>query len=424
MGSKIAKWKNHISPLKRHDFPVENIVQGKLKRELNLFDATAIDIGAIIGAGIFVVIGQVAGVAGSGILLSILLAGAIAYLTALSYAELSHRIPKEGGEYEFAYKVISHQAGFIDGFLWSASNIVAGAVVSLGFASYFSLLFPVLPAKVIAVLILALMIVVNVIGLKSSSFINKALVVAKISVLLFFILYGLGQVNMGNFSDPVESGWEAIISGAGLMFFAFAGFGRVATVAEEVKDPRKTIPRAIMIALTACTIIYFLTGFTAVGLVGTDALSASSAPIAEAITHAGGRFAVILVSVGALAATASVLLNEILGVSRITFSMARNRQLPALLTIIHPRFNTPWIAVILAGSLMAVLAWFVNMRQIIELSSFGLLGYYAITNLSAIMLKREEAGFPKLLKKSRALVGLLACLLLMAFLAISLLGGK
>ncbi|MFH0971558.1 MAG: amino acid permease [Candidatus Micrarchaeota archaeon] len=397
--------------------------EAKLRRELNIFDATAIDIGAIIGAGIFVVIGVVASVAGAGLIISMLIAGSIAYLTAMSYAELSHRIPKEGGEYEFAYRVISHEAGYLDGLLWSASAIVSGAVVSVGFASYFVLMAPSLPLKGVAVLVIILMVIVNILGLKRSSLVNDALVVAKIAILLFFIFFGINQVNPQNFQNMYSFGWDGIIQGAGMIFFAFAGFGRVATIAEEVKEPTKTIPKAIMLALTVCTVIYFLTGFTAIGLLGSEALSRSTAPIAEAVSRAGSRYAVVLVAIGALAATSSVLLTEILGVSRIIYSMGRNRQMPAFFTKLHRQFGTPYVSIIVAGALMSLLALFMNFRQIIELSSFGLLGYYAITNLSAFMLKRDEQGLHRYLHKSRAFIGLIACLALMVYLASSLIAG-
>jgi basic amino acid/polyamine antiporter, APA family len=396
----------------------------RLKRELTLYDATAIDIGAIIGAGIFVVIGVAASVAGAGVIISMLIAGIIAYLTALSYAELSKKIPKEGGEYEFAYKVISHEAGFIDGLLWSASTIVSGAVVSLGFASYFVILFPGLPVKLIALAAISLMVIVNILGLKKSSFINMALVVAKLGILIFFILFTINQVDRANFSNLTPFGWVGVIQGAGIIFFAFAGFGRVATVAEEVKDPTRTIPQAILLALTVCTVIYFLVGFTAIGMLGSYTLSKSTAPIAEAISLAGSRYAVILVAIGALAATSSVLLTEIMGISRIVFSMSRNNQLPKLLSKLHSNFGTPYFAIIAAGILMGILALFVNFKQIIELSSFGLLSYYAITNLSALFMKREETGIMNNLSRLRALIGLVACVALMIILALSLLTGK
>lgn len=396
---------------------------GHLKRVLGLFDATAIDIGAIIGAGIFVVIGVAASVAGSGLIFSLMLAGAVSYITALSYAELSRRIPIEGGEYNFAYKVISHQAGFADGILWCLSTAVSGAVVSIGFSNYFVVLFPGLDQKLIAISIIMVMSLLNIVGIRRSSIVNDALVVMKLGILMFFILFGINQINFEHFDYPYSMGWQGIVQGAAIIFFAFAGFGRTATIAEEVKDPRNTLPRAILLALTVCTVIYVLTGFVGIGLLGADRIALSPAPIAEAISVAGSRYAVILVAIGALAATASVLLTEILGISRISFSMARNRQLPKFLSRVHPKFGTPYIAIAIAAILMAVLAYFVNFRQIIELSSFGLLGYYAVTNLSALLISRDGPPVWNLIGRARALLGLLSCLAFMAFLAQSLLVG-
>jgi len=431
-GSNAAK--STPNPISNRNMPTSGSISGansripagnlgKLKRELGLYDAAAIDIGAIIGAGIFVVIGVAASVAGAGLIFSLILAGAVSYITALSYAELSHRIPIEGGEYNFAYRLISHDAGFLDGVLWCLSTAVSGAVVSIGLSNYFVVLFPGLDQKLIAIAAIFLMALLNIVGIKRSSIVNEALVVMKIGILLFFILFGINQIRYENFDYAFSAGWEGIVQGAGIIFFAFAGFGRTATIAEEVKDPKNTLPKAILLALTVCTVIYILTGFVAMGLLGADRIALSPAPIAEAISVAGSRYAVILVAIGALAATASVLLTEILGISRISFSMARNKQLPAFLSRVHSKFGTPYVAIILSGILMAILAYTVNFRQIIELSSFGLLGYYAVTNFSALLMKREGAGIWKYLNKGRALLGVVSCIALMALLAQSLLAG-
>ncbi|MFH1751002.1 MAG: amino acid permease [Candidatus Micrarchaeota archaeon] len=420
--------KNHPHPAEGNEFSSNSAgfshpsPPAKLKRVLGLFDSTAIEIGAIIGAGIFVVIGVAASVAGAGLIYSLLIAGAISYITALGYAELSKRIPREGGEYEFAYKVISHRAGFIDGVLWSASTIISGAVISLGFANYFVVLYPGLDHKLIAFAIIAFMAFVNILGLKRSSYINEALVVAKLAILIFFIYFGIGQVQQANFAMDADFDWRGILQGAAIIFFAFAGFGRSATVAEEIRNPQSTVPRAILLALTVCTTIYVLTAFTALGLVGANALAISGAPIADAISFAGSRYAVILVAIGALAATGSVLLTEIVGVSRITYSMARNRQLPSFLSKLHGKYGTPYVSIAISSILMAVLALFVDFKQVIELSSFGLLGYYAVTNLSAFMMEREESVW-KNIHKARALLGLLSCMALMFYLANILLSG-
>lgn len=425
MNKANGKWSLRLKDFKRKIEKGEISLPGshRLKRELTLFDAAAIDIGAIIGAGIFVVIGVAASVAGAGLIISMLIAGFIAYLTALSYAELSKKIPKEGGEYQFAYQTISHEAGFVDGVLWSISTIISGAVVASGFAKYFVVLFPGLPEKLIAMGVIFVFAVVNILGLKRSSIINQALVVAKIGILLFFILYGINDVSRANFQNLAPYGWEGILEGAGIIFFAFAGFGRVATVAEEVIEPRKNIPKAILLALTVCTLLYFLTGFVTVGLLGWGQVASSSAPIAEAISKAGNSYAVILVAIGALAATSSVLLTQILGISRIVFSMARNKQMPGIFSKINPTFNTPVNAIVLAAVSMAILAYFINFKQIIQMSSFGLLSYYAITNVSAMLMKKDPSDEWAFVSNARAFFGFLACVGLMLFLAKSLLFG-
>ncbi|MBI5225559.1 amino acid permease [Candidatus Micrarchaeota archaeon] len=416
IANKKAGKKNQIASNPLNPSVSNQNHDAKLSRSLNLFDATSIEIGAVIGAGIFVVIGVLAGVAGSGLVYSLIIAGIISYITGLSYMELSRRIPKEGGEYEYAYKVISHKAGFLDGILWSGSAIISGAAVSLGFASYFVYLFPLFNDKIIAFSLIIFLMFLNLSGLRKSSYVNNALVIAKVFVLLFFILLGFGYMKPVNFSYFLEFGWDGVLEGAALIFFAYAGFGRSATIAEEINEPKKTIPQAIFWGLSIITLIYVLTGITALGLLGSASLANSSAPIADAIKVTGNEFALIIITLGALAATSSVLLTELLGISRVLFSMGRNKQMPDWFSIIHPKFQTPYNAILFSGIAMSVVVFFTSFKHLIALSSFGLLGYYAITNLSALLLHREHESHVNLLNQARALIGLLSCIGLMLYL--------
>ena len=384
----------------------------ELKRTLGLFDATAISIGAIIGAGIFVVTGIVAGMAGPSMIVSIIVAGIIASITALSFGQLCACIPKEGGVYEYTYRLISPFVGFLSGWMWILSNVFAGAAVSLGFAQYLVAIFPFLPITVVAVVLCILFTLLNTVGVRASATVNNFLVVAKIMILLFFVGLGLIFINLINFQPFAPTGPLGIFEGAAIMFFAYGGYARVTTVAEEVKDAETTIPKAIILALVISSLLYVLISFVAVGLVGSQRLASSNSPLADAIGVAGIPAAVFIVSLGAMIATASVLLMTILGVSRIGFAMARNNQLPAFLSKIHPKFQTPYYAVWVTGALSAILV-FEDFSRVVAVGTFALLFNHALVNLAALRLKTQERRYPAVV----SVLGFLLCLSLLVFLS-------
>jgi len=394
----------------------------ELRRALGLFDATAISIGAIIGAGIFVVTGIVAGLAGPSVVVSIVLAGVIASFSALSFAQLSAYMPKEGGGYQFAYRMVSPYAGFLAGWMWIFSNLFVSAAVSLGFAHYLVALVPLLPVNGVAATLCLLFTFLNYVGVRQSAMVNNFLVVSKILILVFFIALGLGFFNIENFSPVAPRGFLGVLEGASLIFFAYFGYARVTILAEEVKDASHTIPRAIILALIFSTVLYALIGFVAVGLVGSNSLSQSASPLADAIGVTGNSFAVFVVSLGAMIATSSVLLMAILGVSRMAFAMARNEQLPLFLSRIHPRFQTPYYAIWITGALSALLV-FAGFERVVAVSTFSLLFHHALVNVSASRLRVEQRRYPRFVPY----VGLILCLVMMVFLssqawAISILG--
>jgi len=267
----------------------------RLKPKLGLFDATAISIGAIIGGGIFVVTGIVAGFAGPALVFSLLIAAVIALFTALSFAELSFYIPKEGSVYEFAYELVSPFAGFLTGWMWILSNVFGGAAVSLGFAYYLTAFFPNLTVNLVAAAICMAFTLLNFLGIRQSAILNNFLVSAKLLVLAFFAIFGLAYIKPSNFTPFVspEFGTLGILYGAFYIFFSYGGFGRVA-------------PKAILLSLVISTIVYMLIGIVAVGLAGTSNLSRSNSPLTEAISITGNSTAVWIVSLGGLLATASV----------------------------------------------------------------------------------------------------------------------
>jgi APA family basic amino acid/polyamine antiporter len=384
-----------------------------LNREIGLFSATAIGIGAIVGSGIFIVTGIVAGLAGPALVFSILIAGLIAFFSALSVAELSAYLPSEGGTYAYAHELLSPFAGFISGWIWIFSNIFVGAAVALGFAHYAVQFFPNIPVKAIACVICLVFILVNTLGIRESSLVNNILVTIKIVILLFFIGFGAFFITGSHFVPVTPFGTYGVLQGAALIFFAYTGFARITIVAEEVKNPRQTVPKSIFLALGISTLIYAGTGIIAVGLAGSSALAGSGSPLTTAIQVTGSPAAGFLVSFGALVATGSVLLTTILGVSRISFAMARNSEFPSLFSRIHPTFKTPHYAIWVPGMLMILAVLTADLTLAVSVSTFAMLVYYLIANLAAIKLKETERRYPSYVPA----VGALSCMGLVFFLS-------
>ena len=320
----------------------------KLKCSIGLWSAVAINVGAIIGGGIFVVTGIVAGYAGSALVVSMVIAGVIAFITAWSFAKLTAWQPVEGGVYEYGRQLVSPFAGFMAGWMWLVANTFTGAAVSLGFAYYLTEAFPRLPTGIVAAAMCMVFTGLNLVGAKESTRINNILVTVKISALAFFVAFGVSHMNLGNFSPfvPLSSG---VLYGAFFIFFAYGGFARVSVIAEEIKDAKRNVPRALLYSLGISMIVYVLVGLVAVGLLGSDGLAGSTSPLSSAIAVTRNSLAVQIIAVGGLVATASVLLTAILGVSRMAYAMARRNDLPSALSRLHHRFLTPYYRFSLPG---------------------------------------------------------------------------
>jgi APA family basic amino acid/polyamine antiporter len=390
----------------------------ELKRTLSLFDATAIGIGAIIGAGIFVVLGVAVGYAGPAVIISMIIAATVALFTALSFAELSSAIPKEGGTYEFAYEMIHPYAGFISGCLWLSAQTVSGTAISLGLASYLVVLFPVLGAELneIAVIAALILTVLNLIGLKYSATVNNILVLIKIAILSIFVIVGVFQIHPQNYSPFMPNGPFGILQGAGFIFFAYLGFGRIAALGEEVKDPKRTLPLSILFALAVSAILYVVTGLVATGLASYKSLGNSGSPIALAASTTGNFLLIKTVSLGAVVATVSVLLTNLLGLSRVSFAVARNKQFPKSLSRIHSKFGTPYVSILITGGLMATLASFLSLPQSAAITSFSMLCTHIILHTSAIRLRKKVPNLTTFKAPFFPLIpclGLVSCVILM-----------
>jgi len=381
-----------------------------LRASLGLFDAVAVSVGAIIGGGIFVVTGVAAGFAGSAVVVSMVVAACVSLLTALSFCELAAWQPLEGSIYEYSYRLISPFAGFLTGWMWVLSNTFAGAAVALGFAYYFTALYPVLSVNIIAALIATSFTVFNYLGARESARLNNFLVVAKLVVLAFFVVFGLGFIRSANYV-PFQPFQTGVLLGAVYIFFAYGGFARAAVIAEEIKDARRNVPRAILIALGISTVVYVLVGLVAVGLIGAGGLSGSNSPLRDAMAVTGNGVAVDIISVGGMLATASVLLTSILGVSRMAYAMARRRDLPQVLSRLHVKYNTPYVAVWIVGAATILLALLGDVSGVVVVSSFAMLFFYTLANVAAFRLRMEKRVYPRFLPA----VGMVTCFLFLVF---------
>ena len=381
----------------------------QLKRSLGLWSATALNVGAIIGGGIFVVTGIVAGYAGSALIVSMAVAALIASFTALSFTELSTWQPVEGSAYEYTRQLVSPFAGFLSGWMWVVANTFGGAAVSLGFAYYLRSAIPSLPVNVVAAVICLVFTALNFYGVRQSALLNNVLVAMKLAVLAFFVVFGLFFFKPQNFM-PFEPLSPSMLFGAYFIFFAYGGFARATVVAEEVKDARRNVPLAVLLSVAISTAVYIMVGAVAVGLLGANGLGSSSSPLASAIGVSGNLAAVQIISFGGLVATASVLLTGILGVSRMIFSMSRRNDLPMQFSKIHHRFSTPYVSVLTVGIAMVLLVLFFDLTNVVAVSTFALLFWYVFANVAAFKLKVEKRLLPRFIP----VLGLVTCLSLLA----------
>jgi APA family basic amino acid/polyamine antiporter len=377
--------------------------------------ATSLAVGGIVGSGIFFILGIAANEAGTGVLVSLLLAGAIATLTALSFAALGSRVQREGGEYQFVYVAFGRKVGFLGGLVWIVATAIAAVTVAAALASYLTVLVPVGNPREWTAAICAVFVALDAAGLRLSASVNHVLVAAKVGVLLFFIVVGALFVRPSHFSGLFDSGLHGTLAGAFLIFFAYAGFGKITSVSEEVVDPERSVPFAIVAAMAISAVLYLAVGTVAVGVSGAARLGTDfqTAPLAYVMRDTGIASAFYIVGIGAIAATANVLLLQVIGLSRTVYAMAENRQLPRTLTVLHARLGTPYRAQLVIGGGMVVGALALGADQLIALTSLGILGYYGLINLAAVEMNRRERAH--LWRSILPLLGFAGCAVLVGF---------
>jgi APA family basic amino acid/polyamine antiporter len=372
----------------------------QLARRLGTRDAVVIGLGAMLGAGVFAAFGPAARAAGGWLPVALALAAVVAYCNATSSARLAARYPSSGGTYVYGRERLGDFWGYLAGWAFVVGKTASCAAMALTFAAYAAPGFE-RPAAVAAVLALTAL---NWHGVQRSVAATRVIVAVVLAVLLAVVLAAAPAGTAAHLTLAGSPHPYGILQGAGLLFFAFAGYARIATLGEEVRDPARTIPRAVPIALGLVLLVYAAVAAAVLSVLGPDRLAAASAPLAAAVTAAGAGWLAPVVRAGAAVAALGALLALILGVSRTGFAMARDGYLPAVLNAVHPRHRVPHRAELAAGVLVAVLAGTVDLRGAIGFSSFGVLLYYAIANASAYTLGRRLIP----------VAGLAGCLLLAA----------
>lgn len=379
-----------------------------LRRDLRLVDAVGIGLGAVVGAGIFVVTGVAAGVGGAAFLVGLLIAGVAATCNALSSAELAARYPQSGGTYEYGYRLLHPAFGFGAGWMFLASKLAAGGTVALGFGSYFSQLFPAIPARYAAVGAALLLTFANLFGIKKAGRFNTGIVSITLLTLLYFVIAGIPAFDSTNLQPFAPNGFSGIAESAALLFFAYTGYARIATLGEEVSEPEKTIPRAVIITITVSVVLYMAVALVAVGAVGAVALANSSSPLQTAARGFSLPGVFWMVGIGATTAMLGVLLSQIVGISRMMFAMARRDDLPRVLEHTNSKYGVPDYGVLLSGSVIVLLSIFGTLQFVVAAAAFTILLYYGIANIAALRLAAADKLYPKWI----AVLGLISCLAL------------
>ncbi|MGI5152902.1 APC family permease [Plantactinospora sp. CA-294935] len=384
-----------------------------LRRRLGMFDAVVIGLGAMIGAGIFSALAPAAHAAGSGLLPGLGLAAVVAYCNATSSARLAARYPASGGTYVYGRERLGDFWGYLAGWGFVVGKIASCAAIALTVGLY---AWPG-QAHAVAVAAVVALTAVNYLGIEKSALLTRVIVAAVLAVLALVVVatLGWGATDATRLDVGTDTTVGGVLQAAGLLFFAFAGYARIATLGEEVRDPARTIPRAIPLALGIALGVYAAVAVAVLLVLGPQRLADAAAPLSDAVHAAGMPQLEPVVRAGAAVAALGSLLALILGVSRTTLAMARDRHLPHALATVHPRFKVPHRAELAVGAVVAVLAATADLRSAIGFSSFGVLVYYAIANASAWTLSPAENRPPRIIP----VLGFAGCVTLAVTLPIS-----
>ncbi len=394
--SEFTRWKETVSAMSPHQ---------QLQRRLGVFDATSIGLGSMLGAGVFVVFAPASALAGNFLVLSVVIAGAVAYCNAVASAELAARYPASGGTYVYGRERLGEWPGFLAGWGFVTGKTASCAAMALTFGYYVAPGFAV-PVAVAAVVALT---AVNLLGITRTALLTRILLCAVLATLMFVAAAAIVGPHPEGPAVGLQAGSAGgVLPAAGLIFFAFAGYARIATLGEEVKDPARTIPRAILAALAAAFGIYLAMALLLLNHLPDGQLAATSAPLLDAVVHSRLNAGAPLVQAGAAAACLGALLALITGVGRTALAMARERDLPGALARVGGGHTVPFVAELAVAAAVIVLLLTTDVMTVVGFSSFGVLIYYAVANAAAFTLPQHPGHAPRWLN----VVGFFSCLLL------------
>lgn len=394
-----------------------------LRRHVGVPGAVLMGLGSIVGTGVFVSLGLAAELAGPAVILALLLAATLAAFNGLSSAQLAANFPVSGGTYEYATLTVGPRAGFTAGWMFLIAKSASAATAALGFAGYLLHLLGVSdPRFVVPVALLGVGVLTALVygGIQRTKFVNGLVVSFTLLSLLLLVLFGLpfafdgGRANFTPFL-PEQNALSNVLEATALMFVAYTGYGRIATLGEEVVNPRRTIPRAIVAALAVVFVLYVGVAASALAALGApgyaEATFTTAAPLEAVARVVGPSWLPTLISAAAVTAMLGVMINLLLGLSRVLLAMARRSDAPAVLARVEERRSTPGPAVLATGASIAALVLIGNVKTTWSFSAFTVLIYYALTNLSVLRLPAERLLYPRW----TAWVGLLGCGFLLAW---------
>ncbi len=352
---------------------------------MGLFEVTLSGIGVILGAGIYALIGEAAGLAGNAVWMAFAISALVALFTGLSYAELSSMLPRASAEYEYTARAFGRFLAFVIGWLISFSGVIAAATVALGFAGYFYALSgaPQMPS---ALVLVALLSAINFIGIKQSAWVFVAFTIIEALGLAFIIALGIPYLGSVDYLE-MPFGFSGIFQASALIFFAFMGFEEMVKLSEETKDPERTIPLGLILAISVCIVLYILVALCSVSILGWQKLSHSAAPFADIASATLGQNASSIISVIALFATSNSALLMLLASSRIIYGMAESGSLPKMLARVHPVTRTPWVAILLSMGFCIAFVILDDIDFVANVNNFTLFVTFAVVNLSLIALR-------------------------------------
>jgi APA family basic amino acid/polyamine antiporter len=380
-----------------------------LARRLGTDDAVVIGLGSMVGAGVFAAFAPAAQAAGAGMLLGLGIAAVVAYCNATSSAQLAAQYPTSGGTYVYGRERLGEWWGFLAGWAFVIGKTASCAAMALTFAAYAVPQDWQRPVAVAAVVALA---AVNYRGVTRTAGLTRVIVTVVLTVLAVVVAAGVagGAADVGRAAAVVDprGGWHGVLQSAGLLFFAFAGYARIATMGEEVRAPERTIPRAIQISLAGAVAVYAAVGVTILAVLGPDGVASTATPLAAAVEAGRWPWLAPLVGVGATAAALGALLALVAGVGRTMLAMAREGDLPGWLGAVHPRHHVPHHAEVALAVVVSAVVLAVDLRGAIGFSSFGVLLYYLIANVSALTQGAPHRRFPRALQ----VLGIVGCTVL------------